>query len=106
MVTNQAPQMKYWRNIIAPSRARVGMSLRECPPAERQAPGHFDQRVARILELDVRRNVPLLPAEQLKHLRNWRVAFTPRHVRRAPGRSTAILQVQVGDACVLLLKIR
>ena len=68
---------------MAPSLARVFMCrLCECALAEGETLGYFHERVAGILEFDVRRDVPLLAAQHLQDWRNRRVALAPAFASR------------------------
>src|SRR6185369_4565678 len=81
-------------------------SLRQRVLAVLQALRDLDQRIAVVLELDVRRDVPLVFLQELQHVLDRRIALPPRSVATAVGRLLLVLEVQVRDAGVVLLDER
>src|SRR5438445_5911805 len=67
-----------------------------------QALGNFRERIARVLELDVRRQVPFVFLQKLQNVLDRRVSLTPRRIAAAVGRLLLVLEVQVRDARVVL----
>src|SRR5262249_10329157 len=66
----------------------------------------LDKRIAVVLELDVRRNVPFVFLQELQHVLDRRIALPPWRVAAAVGRLLLVLEVQVRDAGVVLLDER
>src|SRR3954447_18413541 len=98
--------MAYWRNIITESLVRTFMRSGEGLAAEREALRDLDERVAGVLELDIRRDVPAFAPKDAKDRTDGRIPLPPRQIGAAVRRRLPILQVQVRDARVILAQER